>query len=162
MLFSHGSVLCGAGQALENYADLLRARGLAKQVGIGYLNYTQPLFADTVERCVQNGARSILVVPFFLVPGYFVKVDLPRAVSAVQEVHPELNISVAEPIGFDVSLADALIVAASQAVSPNEWRETRRLRPERCRAVPQCPLFGTPDCPKQPNPLMTEGEEVGK
>jgi sirohydrochlorin cobaltochelatase len=101
ILFSHGSLLCGSGQALSMHADRLRARGLAPIVEIGYLNYCEPLFAETVERCVAAGATRIVVTPYFLVPGYFVKVDLPRCVETARQAFPQVTFVVAEPIGFD-------------------------------------------------------------
>ena len=71
------------------HADRLRARGLAPIVEIGYLNYCEPLFAETVSRCVAAGATRIVVTPYFLVPGYFVKVDLPRCVETAQAAFPQ-------------------------------------------------------------------------
>src|SRR5260221_7899267 len=91
ILFSHGSVLCGAGEALNGHAERLQAAGIAPLVAVGYLNYSEPLFAATVASCVAAGATRILVAPYFLVPGYFVKVDLPKAVEAAQAQHPGLE-----------------------------------------------------------------------
>src|SRR5689334_18758589 len=104
ILFSHGSVLCGAGEALNAHAARLQAAGVAPMVAVGYLNCSEPLFADTVARCAAAGATRILVAPYFLVPGYFVKVDLPGAVEAAQAQYPELEFVVAPPLGFDETL----------------------------------------------------------
>ncbi|HLK56589.1 MAG TPA: CbiX/SirB N-terminal domain-containing protein, partial [Chthonomonadaceae bacterium] len=82
ILFSHGSVLCGSGVALDAHADRLRARGIAPIVTVGYLNYSEPPFLQAVAQCVAQGATRIIVAPYFLVPGYFVKVDLPKSVAA--------------------------------------------------------------------------------
>ena len=72
LLFSHGSVLCGSERTLEDLAARLRARGAAPIVEMGFLNYSKPLFATAFERCVQQGATEITVVPYFLVAGKFV------------------------------------------------------------------------------------------
>lgn len=157
VLFSHGSLLCGAGEALRAHAERLRAQGLTPIVEVGYLNYSAPLFIEAAAKCVAAGATRIFVTPYFLIPGYFVKVDLPKAVAEAQRRFPEVEFVVAEAIGFDARLADALIESANAAVGPEGWREDLHRAAQFCRADPQCPLFGTPDCPRNPvsvsNPL---------
>jgi sirohydrochlorin ferrochelatase len=153
VLFSHGSLLCGAGEALRAHAERLRAQGLTPMVTVGYLNFSEPPFLDAVAECVAAGATRIFVTPYFLAPGYFVKVDLPKAVAEAQARFPELEFVVAEAIGFDERLADALIESANRAVGPEGWREDLKRASEFCRPSSKCPLFGTLNCPKQPVPL---------
>jgi len=61
-------VLCGAGEALNAHAERLQAAGIAPLVAVGYLNYSEPLFADTVTQCAAAGATRILVAPIFWFP----------------------------------------------------------------------------------------------
>src|SRR5690349_5223748 len=136
ILFSHGSVLCGAGEALKAHAARLREGGLAPVVEVGYLNYSEPLFAEAVDRCVKAGADRLLIAPYFLIPGYFVKVDLPKAVAAAQERYPALSFVIAEPLGFDPRLAEAVIEAAKNALPSAMWREDLHRAPQFCRANP--------------------------
>lgn len=162
VLFSHGSLLCGSGEALRRHALRLKARGAAPVVEIGYLNYCEPLFAEAVAHCVEAGAARILVVPYFLVPGYFVKVDLPRVVSEVQASFPALEFQIAEPIGFDARLADALIASARSARTSETWRDDLRNAPQHCRNSPDCPLFSTKDCPHVLPDQETKSESQAK
>lgn len=156
ILFSHGSVLCGSGEALKGHAARLVQRGIAPIVEIGYLNYSEPTFGDAVTRCAEAGATRIIVAPYFLVPGYFVNVALPKCVDAARLKYPQLAFVVADPIGFDERLADALVDSASRAGGPDQWRRDLKGASQYCRPDPRCPLFGTPDCPKQPQPLVSE------
>lgn len=150
ILFSHGSLLCGAGEALQAHAERLRAQGVAPIVHIGYLNYSEPLFLEAVAQCVAEGATCILVSPYFLISGYFIKVDLPKALAAAQERFPQVAFTVAEALGYDERLADALIASAQTATASETWRNDLRNAAKYCRANPECPLFGTPNCPAQP------------
>ncbi len=150
ILFSHGSLLCGAGEALRKHADRLRARKTAPIVEVGYLNYSEPLFIETVAKCVAAGADRIVVTPYFLVPGYFVKVDLPKAVKVAQEAFPELPFVIAEALGFDERLADALIESALSAQDSRFWRQELANAAKFCRPSPTCPLYQTTSCPKKP------------
>jgi sirohydrochlorin cobaltochelatase len=146
ILFSHGSLLCGAGEALQAHAERLRAQGIAPIVQIGYLNYSEPRFLDTVAKCVKEGATRILVLPYFLVPGYFVKTDLPRAVAEAKKQFRQVQFRMAHAIGYDERLADALIASAQTAASSEHWRDDLIKAANHCRANPECPLYGTQDC----------------
>lgn len=147
LLFSHGSVLCGSERTLEDLAARLRARGAAPIVEMGFLNYSKPLFATAFERCVQQGATEITVVPYFLVAGKFVMVDLPREIQAQREKYPQITVHLADAMRFHEGLADAIVSSAAGAREPGAWRDILKLAQEWCRADEACPLFGTPRCP---------------
>ncbi len=152
ILFAHGSLLCGAGEALDAHAARLRARGNWPLVRVGYMNYSEPTFAEAVAECRAAGATRIVVLPFFLVPGYFVRKTLPEHVAQAQTDHPDLTFTVAEAIGFDARLADAVINAANEPLGPGEWRDDLTAAARHCRARPDCPLYATPNCPRVPAP----------
>lgn len=147
ILFSHGSVLCGASQHLFDLARAMRERGDAPIVAPGFLNYSEPGFAETFRRCVEQGARRITVVPYFLVAGKFVKDDLPREIDAMRAAFPGVEVRIADAIRFHPLLADALLACADRAQPPSAWRDTRAQAAEYCRASERCPLYGTEDCP---------------
>ena len=150
VLFSHGSLLCGSGEALLEHAERLRSRGVAPIVEVGYLNYTSPHFSETVSKLVSEGAARILVAPYFLVPGKFVRVDLPAAVKAAQEQYPHVEFVIAEAIGYDERLADAIIESAGAAVDSTHWRVDLQRASRYCLAREECPLYATPSCPTVP------------
>jgi sirohydrochlorin cobaltochelatase len=150
ILFSHGSLLCGAGEALEAHAARLRERGGFPLVAIGYLNYSEPTFAETAESVIAAGATRIVVAPYFLVPGYFVNKSLPEAVAPVQLAHPDVEFVVADALGYAPSLAEALLESALSARTDEHWREPLQRAARSCQANPGCPLFGTSTCPASP------------
>lgn len=150
ILFSHGSVLCGAGETLKWHAMRLNELGDFAVVEVGYLNYSEPTFAAAAARCHDAGATHITVVPYFLVPGKFVKVDLPAHIAAARARWPNLDFRVAPPIGFDEGLADALLELADAACASERWREDLERVSDYCEADPQCPLYGSPRCPRVP------------
>ena len=155
VLFSHGSLLCGSGEALEAHAARLRAQGEFDSVSIGYLNYSFPRFAEAVSEASAAGMTEIVVVPYFLVPGFFITKSLPEAVASAQAQFPNLKFSVTPPLGDDERLVDALLDAAQSARGREHWRDPLTRAALACRPDPGCPLFGTPACPKVPEaPLV--------
>ena len=155
ILFSHGSLLCGSGEALEAHAARLRAQGEFDFVVIGYLNYSLPRFAEAVAEAASAEATEIVVVPYFLVPGFFITKSLPEAVALAQAQFPNLTFTVAPPLGDDARLVDALLDAAQTARGRGHWRDPLTRAALACRPDPGCPLYGTPACPKVPEaPLV--------
>lgn len=152
LLFSHGSVLCGAGQTLFDLARRMEARGDAPIVEAGFLNYSSPTFEEAFEKCVSRGASKIIIAPYFLIAGYFVKVSLPPKIAAMSEKFPDVEVVVAEALKTDERLADAILGCAGRAIEPAKWREILDTAPQFCLDNPQCPLNGTPKCPLRPMP----------
>jgi sirohydrochlorin ferrochelatase len=147
ILFSHGSLLCGAGETLKEHARAIFVRGGYSTVEVGFMNYSEPTFEEAAARCVSSGATRILVVPYFLIPGYFVKVGLPRHVEAIRLAHPGVEFLVAEELGYDPLLADALLDQAAHAFSADRWRHDYAQAGQYCERDPDCPLYATPRCP---------------
>jgi len=146
ILFSHGSLLCGAGETLAATARTMQQRGDAEMVEPGYLNYSEPLFQDTFDRCVAAGAESITVVPYFLAAGYFARVALPREVEQSKLRHPQVEVRLADAMRFHPSLATALLDCAERAAPPAQWRNLLDNAPQFCRENPECPLYGGIHC----------------
>jgi sirohydrochlorin ferrochelatase len=145
ILFSHGSTLCGAGDALAEHAERLRTS--FDLVEVGYMNYSTPTFEDALTKIVAAGATVVCVVPFFLVPGYFVTKSLPERVESAKTAYTNVTFKIAEPLGFDDLLADALIASGKTPLNDHEWREGLATAYRSCRRSPDCPVFGTSTCP---------------
>ena len=150
ILFSHGSTLCGAGETLKALARQMQDRGDAPIVRVGFLNFSEPRFGQAFDDCVSLGATRIIIVPYFLVAGYFVKVELPKVLDPAREKHPEVQVLVAEAMRDHHSLEDAVLACAARAAPPARWRDILDNAPEFCLANPQCPLYETPKCPLGP------------
>ena len=152
ILFSHGSLLCGAGEALSAHAAEIRKAGNFSPVEIGYLNYSEPTFADAVTRCVDAGAKRIVVAPYFLISGFFITKSLPEKIAEAQAVHLNITFVIGEAFNFHETLADAIWESAIGAKNDAEsWRDPLKAAAAACRPFPECPLYGTPACPKVPS-----------
>ena len=159
LLFSHGSVLCGAGETLFALAARMEARGDAPIVEVGFLNYSEPTFAQAFEKCVERGATRVLIAPYFLVAGYFVKVSLPPVIEPMRAKYPNIEVVVADAMKTHSLLADGILNCAARAFEPHKWRDLWDNAPQFCRANPRCPLYDTPKCPLHPGDKLVPGAE---
>lgn len=147
ILFSHGSVLCGAEQNLLQIAQSMEARRDAEMVRVGFLNYSTPSFEEAIEECARAGATVIRVAPYFLVEGKFVVEELPGRIAEAEKRFPELEIVVGRAIVDHELLADALLEVARESHDTTHWRLQTQQAERFCRDSPRCPLNSTPRCP---------------
>ena len=146
ILFSHGSVLCGADRNLMELAATMRARGDAPIVEVAFLNYLQPDLSATVARCSALGATRIVIAPYFLIAGKFVTEELPEAVARAKQENPSAVMVTANVIGFHSAMVDAVIEAMETARAPSAWSERLDEAGSVCREEPRCPLYGSEVC----------------
>jgi sirohydrochlorin cobaltochelatase len=109
ILIGHGSLRAGSGAAMIRLARRAQEAGVAPLVQAGFLNYSRPAFADTLTRCVAGGVTEVVVQPYFLVPGKFIREDIPRAVADARRRYPQLDIALAEPFGDHPALAELVV-----------------------------------------------------
>lgn len=86
-------------------AARLREAGAAPLAGAGFLNYSRPTLGQAIEGLLARGGSSIIVLPYFLVPGYFTGVALPRALAALRAALPPFALAQAEPLGAHPAIA---------------------------------------------------------
>ena len=152
ILFSHGSLLCGAGEALDAHAERLRRTGTWDQ-SRSATSTTPSRPSPRPWRSAPPWARpAFWSCLFFWSPATLSPKALPEQLELARAAYPAIEFTVADAIGFDGGLADALIASAEAPLGPGEWRDDLTAAARGCRARPDCPLYGTPNCPRVPAP----------
>ena len=105
ILLGHGSLRTNGGAAMIRLAERAQEAGVAPLVEAAFLNYRRPSFQEALARCIAANVSDIVVQPYFLVPGKFVRSDVAQLVAAEQLAHPELTLRVARPFGEHPALA---------------------------------------------------------
>ncbi|MEZ4866459.1 MAG: sirohydrochlorin chelatase [Caldilineaceae bacterium] len=105
ILAGHGSLRSDSGRAMLQIAERLREQGVAPVVEAGFLNYSQPTLAEAAAGCVAQGATSVIVQPYFLIEGHYVRHDLPQAVRTIATEHAGVRFTIAEVLGYHPALA---------------------------------------------------------
>lgn len=121
VLVDHGSRREDANAQLEALAERVREREPGTLVVAAHLELAPPDIAAALAACASAGALEIVLLPWFLSPGRHTAVDIPRAVAAAQERHPELRVRIGEPLGLDPRLVDVALSRIADA------RGSRRL-----------------------------------
>jgi sirohydrochlorin ferrochelatase len=117
VVVGHGSLHSDSGRAMLQVAALLREQRIAPVIEAGFLNFSQPSLADAVAQCVAQGATMIIVQPYFLIEGYYVRQDLRQAVRALAHTYRDVHFTIADVLGDHFAMFN-LVCKRLAAVEP--------------------------------------------
>jgi sirohydrochlorin ferrochelatase len=115
VLIGHGSRAAGADDAMEKIAVGLREKIGAIVVTCRMSGRGIP-FDEAFESCVRQGAKSVLVLPYFLHFGIHLRVDIPEMLRKAARKHPEIRLVLGRHLGYD----DALVNLVAKRIGESE------------------------------------------
>jgi len=111
LLVAHGSRRIESNEEVAALAARVaaRAEGRFDIVKYAFLELAVPSIPDGIEQCLQKGARSVSVLPYFLARGTHVVEDIPEQVAIKQKQHPDTDIHITPYLGTVSELPDVLL-----------------------------------------------------
>lgn len=119
IIVGHGSILSDAGAAMMRIAEKLDQQQIVPIVQAGFLNYNEPTFADAVAKAITQNAKTILVLPYFLIAGVFVSNDLQQLVALAQRQYADVNFVVSDVIGTHPAMVELAALRLVEATVAN-------------------------------------------
>ncbi len=113
LLVDHGSTHEAANQMLIDVAQLVQNLQPEIMVEYAHMELAEPTLEQGIAACVEKGALTVVVHPFMLSPGRHATVDIPRMVNKAADYYPGINISVTEPLGLHVKIAEVILIRAN-------------------------------------------------
>jgi sirohydrochlorin ferrochelatase len=100
-----------------------------------HMELAEPSIADAFARCVDQGATTVIVAPYFLGPGRHWDRDIPALAAQAAADHPGVRWLVSAPLGPDPRLLDLLEerVGVCTARAAGEPVTCDRCDGDRCR-----------------------------
>ena len=115
LLVAHGSRRKQSNDEVVILADKLK-NNCSEYYGIihaGFLELAEPLIPEGIQKCVDDGAKSIIVLPYFLNSGRHVTEDIPNIVNDTKSHYPNIEIKIAPHLGASPLMMDLLITSAN-------------------------------------------------
>ncbi len=78
-------------------------------VKVAYLQFAAPDIMTTIKECVDDGAKKIILHPFFLSSGMHVTKDIPEMISEARGTYPAVEFVYTEPLGVHEKLVQVVI-----------------------------------------------------
>jgi sirohydrochlorin ferrochelatase len=115
LVMVHGSPRPESNDDMFAVVDVVRARGVYPIVEVGFMECNEPAIPDAIERCVEQGVRRVVAVPYFLHTGNHVADDLPTLLEQAQARYPHVEFLMGDFLGRDVTLDEIVRDRAAQA-----------------------------------------------
>jgi sirohydrochlorin ferrochelatase len=126
VLVDHGSTRDEANAQLDDVAQLFRGTTGARIVEVAHMELAEPTIAQAFARCVAQGARRVVIHPYFLAPGRHSTTDIPRMAAEAAAAHPGVAYVVTSPLGLDPRMAEIIRDRIAQSLNVPWTRPTDR------------------------------------
>tara|TARA_R110001583_G_scaffold26571_1_gene95687 strand:+ start:107 stop:472 length:366 start_codon:yes stop_codon:yes gene_type:complete len=116
LLVAHGSRREKSNQEVIALVDKIKATNLSGYdiFHASFLEIAKPSILDSIEECVNEGASSIVLLPYFLNSGNHVVEDIPHIVNQANTKFPDLDIKTTTHIGASNLMMDLIISIAEK------------------------------------------------
>lgn len=117
VIVAHGSRRTESNEELMLIAKKLIALTAAdfSDVTYGFLELAEPSIPDAIIQCINSGAESVTILPYFLSAGRHVTVDIPNEVLKVQKQYPQSSLIITPYLGAAESLLEVITSIALTA-----------------------------------------------
>jgi sirohydrochlorin ferrochelatase len=108
ILVDHGS---RRGESNEMLLDVVRNFAAATGHSIvepAHMELAEPSIATAFARCVERGAKTVVVFPYFLLPGRHWAEDIPALAAAAAKDHPGVRYLVTAPFALHPLMAQVI------------------------------------------------------
>lgn len=135
IVVDHGSRREASNEMLERMAEMVAEVVEYGIVEPAHMEIAEPSIQTAFDRCVERGARMVVVSPYFLAPGKHWNVDIPELTEEAARRHPDVPFLVASPIGLHPLMAE---VVASRVAHCLSHVEGEAAECESCAGTGRC------------------------
>ena len=108
IVVDHGSRREQSNELLLDVVRLFRDTQGWPIVEPAHMELAEPSIATAFERCVEQGARLMIVFPYFLLPGRHWNEDIPRLAADAAAQHSGVEYLVTAPLGVHALMAEIM------------------------------------------------------
>jgi len=146
ILMGHGSRVPEAGRDMEEVAQRLKDKYGYPRVEICFISRLGPHFPEIFEKCVNQGAKKVLAIPYFLHEGLHLLLDIPEMMQKEARRFPQVKLILGKSLGFDEGLVDLIERRIEESKDLRDvrdltlpGREEYPIPPGQCEFVPMLP-----------------------
>ena len=107
LLAGHGSRNIEGNDEIEKFAEAWRQRRPGERIEVCFIEHAEVLIDEGLDRAAR-GARRVVLIPFILNAAGHVKMELPAAVEAARERHPDVEFVVTRHLGMGREIFEIL------------------------------------------------------
>lgn len=108
ILVDHGSKREESNALLVDVVEQFAAATGWPIVEAAHMELAEPSIATAFARCVARGATTVVVFPYFLLPGRHWHDDIPRLAASAAQQHPGVRYVVTAPFGLHPLMTEVM------------------------------------------------------
>ncbi|MEN0110820.1 MAG: CbiX/SirB N-terminal domain-containing protein [Planctomycetota bacterium] len=108
VVVDHGSRRAASNELLDDVVALFRRVSGMPIVEAAHMELADPSIATAFGRCVERGAETVVVFPYFLSPGRHWSQDIPALSAEAASAHPGVRYQVTSPLGLHELMAEVM------------------------------------------------------
>jgi sirohydrochlorin ferrochelatase len=136
VIVDHGSRRQESNDLLDHFVTIFRERTKFKVVQAAHMELADPSIEQAFGRCIDQKVQSIVVCPFFLLPGRHWQDDLPRLAAAASRKFGDIGYLVTSPLGAHELLVDVMVDRLQFCLSDQSGQPCSNCQGERrCRSA---------------------------
>jgi sirohydrochlorin ferrochelatase len=116
LLIAHGSRRQSANDEIKLLAERVAGLDDNDYAGVvtAFLEMAEPDIQHGIEKCIEQGAQSIVVVPYFLAGGNHVVKDIPGEIACALAGKPPVDIEISRYLGSSEAMAKLVLDCSRQ------------------------------------------------
>lgn len=121
LLVGHGSREQTGNDEFLKFCDVVSPHLGPEQIETCFIELTAPLMPESLERCVELGARRVIVLPVILLAAGHVKAELPHELDEAKARHPRVEFLYGRHLGLDPLVIDIMRERLAAVEHDAEW-----------------------------------------
>ena len=119
LIIAHGSRREASNDEIRTLTDKLRNHPAndADHTACAFLELAEPDIPGGIQHCIDQGATSVVVYPYFLSQGRHVAEDIPKEVKEKQLQYPNVDIVIADYFGSSERVIELLAMESAASMS---------------------------------------------
>jgi sirohydrochlorin ferrochelatase len=116
IVFAHGSRVAEANDAVKRVTGQFAQSSQNSLVEAAFLELSAPELSEAADNLIARGARRLIVLPYFLMPGIHLQRDLPALVAEIAARHPDVPVEVRPSLDGHPALVEILLARAAESI----------------------------------------------
>lgn len=110
LIIAHGSRKTSSNDEIIAVVAKVKQRVEANysSVHVAFLELAEPSIEDSIKTCVLEGAKSIIILPYFLALGKHVSRDIPEIIKKQQQIYPDIEMVLTDHLGSQIGIIGLL------------------------------------------------------
>jgi len=121
LLMAHGSRIPEANDAAREIAAMVKEMTGYEIVEVAFREQHLPNIQAGIDACVTQGAKRVLLIPYFLFIGAHVQEDLPEEMAEAKRRYPQVEFAMGTHLGVHRKLAEVVVERINEGLTATGW-----------------------------------------